>query len=277
MTWRLFTVYGFRSSEEIMNTRIHRAHQRSDEQMEVYHAFLTCHQRASPTSGGCNLVSTLPAILGRQSVNDLDRELLTLPAWLEGLGIPILTENANYHYSACTTVMAPLVDLICHQQHDYPIHTRLEQRHNKSSIHTSNCSETVTKVNTLKSTTHTQARGWSKPVRRAHHPGSPGAFHWPSWASNCTNRPSEMPSAKGMVGHQWGSPHTAHVGIHSMWTMPSVVPTEQCQPYDTMAAGTSLFNSSLRFAQTWVSSLHCSPSVERACVNVVATQRMGPD
>jgi len=53
-----------------------------------------------------------PAIAGKQSINDLERELLSLPAQLRGLGKPILTENANHHYSACTTVTAPLVDLI---------------------------------------------------------------------------------------------------------------------------------------------------------------------
>ena len=85
------------------------------------------------------------------------RESSCLPA---RLGIPILTEYAKHHHSACTTVTAPLVDLIRHQQHDYPTHTRLEQRQGKSSIHTSNRSETVTKANTLKSKLSTpQQRG----------------------------------------------------------------------------------------------------------------------
>ena len=90
-------------------------------------------------------------VTGRQSVNELERELLSLPAHLGGLGIPILTEYAKHHHSACTTVTAPLVDLICHQQHDYPTHTTLEQRQSKSSIHTSKRSETITQANTLMS------------------------------------------------------------------------------------------------------------------------------
>ena len=42
-------------------------------------------------------------------------------------------------------------ELICHQQLDYLTHTQLEQRQSKSSIHNSNLSETLTKVNSLKS------------------------------------------------------------------------------------------------------------------------------
>ena len=104
----------------------------------------------------------LPAITGRQSLNDTERELLSLPARLGGLSIPVVTENANSHHSAWTTVMAPLVDLICHRQHayDYPTHTQMEQRQRKTRIHTSNRSEALTTVNALKSKLPTpQQRG----------------------------------------------------------------------------------------------------------------------
>ena len=92
----------------------------------------------------------LPAITGRQSFNDSERELLSLPARLGSLGIPVVTENANSHHSAYTTVTAPLVNLICRRQHDYPTHTQMEQRQRKTRIHTSNRSEALTKANAFK-------------------------------------------------------------------------------------------------------------------------------
>ena len=49
----------------------------------------------------------LPAITERQSLNDTERGLLSLPAQLGGLGIPVMTENASSHRSACTTVTPP--------------------------------------------------------------------------------------------------------------------------------------------------------------------------
>ena len=42
--------------------------------------------------------------------------------------------------------------------------------------------------------------GWSMAVRRVHVPSS-SAPHWPRMTSPCTNMPSKMPFAKGVVGH----------------------------------------------------------------------------
>ena len=55
---------------------------------------------------------------------------------------------------------APLVNLICRRQHDYPTHTQMEQRQRKTRIHTSNRSEALTKANALNSKLPTpQQRG----------------------------------------------------------------------------------------------------------------------
>ena len=135
----------------------------------------------------------LPAITGRQSLNDTERELLSLSAQLGGLGIPVVTENANSHHSACTTVTAPLVDLICCREHDYRTHTQMEQRQRKTRFNTSNRSEALTKANALKSKLPTpQQRGMEQASEK-------GASSWltttplSKYGFNLHSRPSEMP------------------------------------------------------------------------------------
>lgn len=135
----------------------------------------------------------LPVMTERQSFSDIERELLSLPARHSGLGMPVPTENANIHYSACTSVTAPFIDLICHRHCSYPTHVRLEQRQRKATIHSNNHSETLTKANSLKSTLPaSKQRGMEQASEK-------GASSWLVTTPLAkygfsTNRPFAMPS-----------------------------------------------------------------------------------
>ena len=61
----------------------------------------------------------LLAVTGRQGITDLERKLLALPAHHGGLGVQILTRNANNQFKACIEVTAPLVKLISQQNPNY--------------------------------------------------------------------------------------------------------------------------------------------------------------
>ena len=55
----------------------------------------------------------LPALIGRQSFSDEERELFALPARLGGLGIAIPTKYAQRQFSSSSKLSDPLVSLIC--------------------------------------------------------------------------------------------------------------------------------------------------------------------
>ena len=55
----------------------------------------------------------LPALIGRQSFSDEERELFALPARLGGLGIAIPTKCAQHQFSSSSKLSDPLVSLIC--------------------------------------------------------------------------------------------------------------------------------------------------------------------
>ena len=59
----------------------------------------------------------LPALTGREAPNDVERDLLALPARLGGLGL-IDPTQLTAEYEAYVKICAPLVALIAVQQHD---------------------------------------------------------------------------------------------------------------------------------------------------------------
>ena len=63
----------------------------------------------------CNL---LPEITGRPARSAHERKLITLPVREGGLGIPLPTSITMKDFEASSTITAPLVTLICNQQHD---------------------------------------------------------------------------------------------------------------------------------------------------------------
>ena len=62
----------------------------------------------------------IPALTGRSAGNDAERELLSLPTRLGGLGITNPSELTNSQYMTSQQVTVPLVALIIQQSDDYP-------------------------------------------------------------------------------------------------------------------------------------------------------------
>ena len=60
----------------------------------------------------------LPALTGRESPGELERELFALPTRLGGLGITDPTTSVGDHFQASKQVTAPLVALIVQQKED---------------------------------------------------------------------------------------------------------------------------------------------------------------
>lgn len=60
----------------------------------------------------------LPALLGRE-VNDLERDLLALPARFGGLGILNPSDQCAHAYAASKALAQPLIELICQQKDDF--------------------------------------------------------------------------------------------------------------------------------------------------------------
>ena len=61
----------------------------------------------------------IPALTGRRSVSDLERQLLALPTRLGGLGTAIPSKIAPFEHSSSIKVTAPLVALIVQQNPTY--------------------------------------------------------------------------------------------------------------------------------------------------------------
>ena len=60
----------------------------------------------------------LPEITGRHALSEDERKLIALLVRDGGPGISILTSNTAKEFEASSTITAPLVNLICNQQHD---------------------------------------------------------------------------------------------------------------------------------------------------------------
>ena len=95
----------------------------------------------------CNL---LPALTGRPTFSDLERDLLALPACLGGLGIPIPTSTASGYFADCSQITAPLVKLINEQIPDYTQETHVAQLETKSNVRLSNRNRIVAQAKALK-------------------------------------------------------------------------------------------------------------------------------
>ena len=62
----------------------------------------------------------LPALTGRTGINDLEINLLELPACLGGLGIVNPMKTAANNHSSSLRITAPLATLILQQEKEYP-------------------------------------------------------------------------------------------------------------------------------------------------------------
>ena len=61
----------------------------------------------------------LPNLTGQNAFNDMERNMLALPARHGGLGILDPCRTSELHYSTCETISAPLVPLILDQSETY--------------------------------------------------------------------------------------------------------------------------------------------------------------
>ena len=80
----------------------------------------------------------LPALIGRSSFSDAERELLALPTRHGGLGIVNPTKIARNQYNASCKITAPMVSLLCNKDLEYSDSTGIEQKQIKDTIHKCN-------------------------------------------------------------------------------------------------------------------------------------------
>jgi hypothetical protein len=76
----------------------------------------------------------IPAITGRRSITDVERELFALPCRLGGLGIPNPTIVSDSYYNTSFEISAPLVQSIIESKYQYSSDVELEQNHIKYSM-----------------------------------------------------------------------------------------------------------------------------------------------
>ena len=95
------------------------------------------------TPGTCDALSPLedtirneflPALTGRSAITDQERELLSLPCRLGGLGIPDFTKLASSCYQASQDICSPVVDLILKSQQVLRKDTSTEQKRIKQRV-----------------------------------------------------------------------------------------------------------------------------------------------
>ena len=89
----------------------------------------------------CNLLRKLyirhhliPALAGRIGITDMERDLLALPTWLGGIGIPDPSKTCNDHFRCSQRIYAPLTTLILQQQVVCPPSVPNEQTSIKNKI-----------------------------------------------------------------------------------------------------------------------------------------------
>ena len=76
----------------------------------------------------------IPALTGRSAISDVERELMTLPCRLGGLGIPDVTSSSPAHFQASKDICSPMVSLILQQQHKLTDDTTSEQKRIKVRV-----------------------------------------------------------------------------------------------------------------------------------------------
>ena len=141
----------------------------------------------------------LPAITGRNNINNTERQLLALPDREGGLGIPLITELATEHYSASQSITALLVSYCTGRSTELPLSIQAAQEHLKQET---------------KKHYHRNSRKQQNWHLRKEHPH--GLPHFPSnpMGSPYISRLFVMPSACTMTGTLQGFQAIAHVELH---------------------------------------------------------------
>lgn len=94
----------------------------------------------------------LPALTGRSSFSDAERELLALPVGHGGLGNPQPSRSTGRQFDACSEFTAPLVNLILSQIPTYTKQVQLEQRQVKTTLRNQQQSDIAKEADALKLT-----------------------------------------------------------------------------------------------------------------------------
>ena len=76
----------------------------------------------------------IPALIGRQSVCDTERQLLALPTRPGGLGLTVPSKTALFEHTSSLKVTAPLTALIVQQRPIYSVETITNQRRMKLEV-----------------------------------------------------------------------------------------------------------------------------------------------
>ena len=163
----------------------------------------------------------IPAITGRRSITDVERELFALPCKLGGLGIPNPTIVSDTYYNTSLEISAPLVQLIIECKYQYSSDVELEQNHIKYSM-----------KKRKREQQNDNAMNWKPPdtlkraMELAKEKGSSSwltALPWSPMGLLYTRVPSEMRCVSGMGGNQNVCLHGVTVVMPLLPIMHSIV------------------------------------------------------
>ena len=148
----------------------------------------------------------LPALTGRPPCSPEERELLSLPVRLGGLGINDPTTSAYTEYVTSTQISAPPVALIIAQENNYSIDQR-ELRKIKADTHA------------LKHKKHRESQGAEENLQTMEKAGSQSSQSR-NTDSVCTRGHSTTFFASDMPGRSHDYLRHVHAGTNLMSTMP---------------------------------------------------------
>ena len=78
-------------------------------------------------------VNLLPSLTGRPPLNDIERDLLSLPGWLGGIGI-VNPSKCNHNFHAFMKITEPLQKAILSSSQAYSTETISQQHQNKQAV-----------------------------------------------------------------------------------------------------------------------------------------------
>ena len=185
----------------------------------------------------------LPALTGRDSITDTERELFALPIKFGGLGLGNPTKTANAQYSSSQRVTAPLTALILQQEHSYPSCIAIEQKVIKSKIKGQRREQEKEDAERVRAKLPVEMQ------RAMSYNGEKGESQW---LGVLPLTEFGFSLHKGAFLAMGGPPGTCHlnvpVGSTLLWSMPSVVHLEASHHYDTMTSETQQPASSVKCA-----------------------------
>ena len=192
----------------------------------------------------------LPALTGRSAFTNVERDLISLPARLGGLGINDPTKVARQQFENSSRVSSALTSNLCQQHYMCNDEIRRSQEQAKNEIHLKNQKSTLDFADNIRAKlTKSQQISMEQSSER-------GASAWLTAIplsefgfslSKQAFRPG-MLSVSDMDGNQPTSPPIAHVATLSASLMPSAVRKEHFPPCATIELEIYLVSFSVRSA-----------------------------